>query len=186
MYKAYLIENEIRFVNDDDVGYDTQYLVEEREFTNDELKYPTVLNGVIVVDENKKSNDLLEITYLNKLNEIKKERDYNIKNGKFISKIIAGFEVDCRRDGINNDIQNIQALIDGMTATNQTSVNYSGTTNKKILTLAELQTLYIEMVQYGLSHYEKKHKKDDDINVIYNDANLTIQEKITAIEAIVW
>jgi len=184
--KAYLMENEIRFVKDDDIGYDSQYLVEEREFTNDELKYPTVLNGKIIVDEIRKSNELLNLVYQNKLNEIKRERDSMIKNGKFISESISGFEIDCRRDGINNDIQNIQALIDGMIATNQTSVNYSGTTSKKILTLAELQTLYIEMVQYGLSHYEKKHKKDDDINVIYNDTNLTIQEKIMAIEAIVW
>jgi len=187
-----LKSSEIR-IDNNDYGEAVQF-VKRRAVTQAEIDANNIgalkLSGSdFVIDQTVIDADLqkqLDKIYADKLSEIKTARNTALINGKFISASVAGFEIDCRSDGITNDVLNVSALIDGMTATSATTVVYKGTTAEQTLTLAQLQALYIEMIQYGMAIYDNKIKKDKAINLIYNDSVKTVQQKMAEIQAVIW
>jgi hypothetical protein len=91
-----------------------------------------------------------------KENEIRDSFTDNFVNGKFMSETL-GIEVDCRRNGKDNDLQNVQNLIEDMTEEGETSVDYVGYTEiKQGVTIDQLKKLLKEMRKYGRGTYTKK------------------------------
>jgi len=127
----------------------------------------------------------LDNVYADKLTEIKTSRDNLLENGKLITSTIANFEIDCRYRPIN-DALNVKGLIDGMTALNIPTVTYMGTTTEKTISLANLQSIYLEMITQINGIFDHKIKKDVAIKAIYNDSVKTVQQKMTEIQAITW
>jgi len=79
------------------------------------------------------------------------------EEGHFMSATL-GIEVDCRRVGIKNDIQNVDGLIldyDNLSVMEKHYVGYTETTSFP-LTFTQLNSLKLEMVQWGKSQYNKK------------------------------
>lgn len=188
--KNYWINNELK-QNDYDTFHDSEGKpikpICDRILTNDEVKYgePNAAMTDFAVDQAKKSqaeSKKLDNLYVDKLAMIKQRRDDLILSAKFTSQSIPDFEVDCRL----NDVSIVRSLLDGMTATSTNSIIYVGTTSEKQMTIAQFQILYIEMINFGLSIFEHKHKKDKDIKSIYTDATKTVLEKIALMEAITW
>ena len=90
-------------------------------------------------------------------------------NGRFTSAL--GFDVNARRGGIQNDLQNVETLIN----LNQTIFRDADNTIRNVTAL-DLVTIKTEMQQYGLSLYQHKWALEADI-----EAALT-EEEINAIE----
>lgn len=89
-----------------------------------------------------------------------------------------GFPMDARRDGVNNDLDNMiqlaQAMIDeGMTTAEVTDANNV----KQACTLAQVQTLVREIRLCGLARYAKKSTLRDQVNAATT---------VAAVEAITW
>jgi hypothetical protein len=113
---------------------------------------------------------------MRKLTSIKQSFESAMATGKFTSTSL-GIEVDCRRSANKNDSQNVDGLIDVMTAGDVASVSYVGFSSSVVATLAQLKVLSIEMKQYALSLYTKKWALETATS------GATTQE---AIDAIVW
>lgn len=105
------------------------------------------INGKVNKDKRK---------WADKENEIKASFTENFINGRLFSETL-GIEVDCRRNGKDNDIQNVQNLIEDMTENGETSVDYVGYTEiKKGVTIDQLKNLLKEMRKHGRDTYTKK------------------------------
>lgn len=111
------------------------------------------------------------------LETLKKEKKEEINiafvnaasNGRFTSAL--GFDVNARRSGIQNDLQNVETLI----SLNQTIFRDADNTTRNVTAL-DLVTIKTEIQQHGLSLYEHKWELEADI-----EAALT-EEEINAIE----
>lgn len=108
----------------------------------------------------------VEVYYTGTLEENKQEAMQQIKmefegsfvNGSFISSL--GFRVDNRRSGIKNDLENIRGMIDvGILFFK----DYDGNTHQ--LTLSEMNTIKIEMINDGMMKYQNKWSKEEKINL---------------------
>jgi hypothetical protein len=91
-------------------------------------------------------------------------------NGHFNSPTL-GIEVDCRRGGINNDIQNLERLIKRMNRENILETPYKGYTEEVVATIDQLNTLLEEMGDYGLLLYLKKWQLEEQVKNV-NDSEL--------------
>ena len=107
-----------------------------------------------------------------KLDLLSKMFNNILTEGHFFSQTLQ-IEVDCRRTGIKNDLQNVENLIGYLETSNQTELNiYRGYTNPETsitqyaynVTLEQLQQLKLEMIQYGLQLYNRKWQLEDLIN----------------------
>ena len=58
IFKAYKIADEIRFVPENNYGYPDYEIIEEREFSDDERRWPLFKSGKIKVDEMRRNKDL--------------------------------------------------------------------------------------------------------------------------------
>jgi len=101
-----------------------------------------------------------------------------IQNGSTVSQSQAGFNIDVRRNDRDNDIDNIKGMIDLITASIVIApVAWVGVSESRSLTLAELETLKIEMLVYGAQVYQKKHTLE---------AQLALCKTITDYLSVVW
>lgn len=79
-----------------------------------------------------------------------------IANGNFLSESLS-IDVDYRRSGTKNDLQNVEALISYMEINNIPQVVYKGFEYQSALaTLQQLKDLRLEMQAYGVYLYGKK------------------------------
>ena len=77
-------------------------------------------------------------------------------SGHFLSTAI-GIEIDCRREGKDNDLQNVERLIKKMERSNIGTITYHGyIEDKDNVTSAMLETLTEEMDDFVLYNYNKK------------------------------
>jgi len=98
----------------------------------------------------------LDLMKLKKQRDISLSFENNFSNGYFLSSAL-GIEVDCRRAGMKNDLQNVQGLISYMSRNSIAKINYVGYTEIKAnVTPAMLTALLAEMEDYALQMYEKK------------------------------
>jgi hypothetical protein len=91
-----------------------------------------------------------------KLNEIIFSFDSEIAAGHFASSAL-GIDVDCRRSGLKNDLQNVQGLISYMSRKSISSIEYVGYSETITgVTVSMLESLCAEMEDYVLALYQKK------------------------------
>lgn len=98
-------------------------------------------------------------------NLISKSWENEFINGKFLSETL-GIEVDCRRDGIRNDAQNVDGMIqdyDNLANNEKYYTGYSESTDFP-LTLEQLQNLKLEMIRNVKGLYMKKRLKHYQID----------------------
>jgi hypothetical protein len=101
----------------------------------------------------------------------------DLQKGHFMSPAL-GIEVDCRRDSLKNDLQNVQGLISYATRKNKDTVDYVGYSEiKKGVNKTKLLELSYEMEDYVMALYQKKWA----VETILNSA-ATIEE----LEQIIW
>ena len=101
-----------------------------------------------------------------KLADIRSQFEYAIKFGRFMTTSLGenNFEVDCRRNERDNDLQNIDGMIELVSVGAVPSpILWKGVGETKSLTLSELQSLKIEMLAYGANVYQKKHILESQI-----------------------
>lgn len=83
---------------------------------------------------------------------------------------VLGIDVDYRRNGTYNDLQNVEVLINVMTSTGQTETVYSGYEDQKApATFQQIKDLKKEMELYSVILYNKKkglEKNIDDATTI--------------------
>lgn len=114
-----------------------------------------------------------------KLNEI---------NGAFVNAMVIGVidftipssgivtKIDARRDGVNNDLENVKGLIDYMQVNNLTTIMFRCNDDiEREFTLNDLVELSKALLQYGLGLYQKKHALEDAVK------NATTIEEVMAI-----
>lgn len=106
-----------------------------------------------------------------KLDYIRQKFEETFKTGKFTSSL--GFETDCRRYGQYLDKDNLESLIKigsypiyWMDANGQFHA----------LTSTDAQTLLTEMIQFGLSQYQKKWALENAIAAAQNEQDLSVIE----------
>ena len=99
--------------------------------------------------------DLTEKERTNKLNEIVSSFNEQLSNGYFMSTAL-GIEVDCRRSGIKNDLQNVQGLVSFLERRGDTETHYVGYSGTVLATVDQLKTLCTEMEDHVLRLYEQK------------------------------
>jgi len=88
----------------------------------------------------------------------------DLQKGHFMSTAL-GIEVDCRRDSLKNDLQNVQGLISYMTRYEAESVNYVGYSEiKQNVAKDNLITLCGEMEDYVMALYQKKWTMETILN----------------------
>ena len=93
-----------------------------------------------------------------KLNEIYTSFENEFKNGKLMSSL--GFEVDCRRDGVKFDKDNLQSLIQ----LNLYPIPFKDSNGVvHSLTEADANILLNEMINKGLWIYQNKWEKENQI-----------------------
>ena len=108
------------------------------------------LAGIITLDE------YIIRLKAKKTEEILGKFDINLLSGSFKSTAI-GIDIDCRRSGSKNDLQNIQGLISNMTRNSITTIDYVGVSEiKSKVTIANLNKIILEMEDYTLGLYQKK------------------------------
>lgn len=159
-----LVENGIKLVN---LFFDDWYKKEPQKFNR---------SGVIIEAEPTIKNNL-DLAKQHAISQIKGSFKQAFENGHFISNSL-GIEVDCRRNGDDNDKQNVEGLISNMTRNSKATVNYTGYSEIKTgVTKTQLEELVAEMEDHVLSLYEKKWMKQLEIQ-----SATTIEE----VKAIVW
>ena len=121
-------------------------------------------------------SERFKMAYDNKTEEMSLSFGRNLSNGIFQSTAL-GIKVDCRRNSINNDLQNVQGLISTMTRNNISQINYVGYEQTAVATIAKLTTLTYEMEDFALSLYQKKWEKE---------SALTAATTIEQVNAITW
>ena len=108
-----------------------------------------------------------------KTSEISQAFDNEFKSGYFYSDIF-GIDVDLRRTGEKNDLQNVEGLIDDFENLEEYEkyyVGYSETTDF-LFTLIQLQDLKIEMIQEGRRRFVKKRLKYIQVEACTTEAEL--------------
>lgn len=100
-----------------------------------------------------------------KKKEIKEKFQYNLMYGAFISATL-GIVVDCRRNTIDNDLQNVSNLIADMQDEGETNSLFVGVSEKISITISQLEELKKEMIKYGRSVYTQKHTLENKIDLI--------------------
>ena len=99
-----------------------------------------------------------------KLREIYNSFDKELSEGFFKSAVL-GIDVDCRREGTKNDLQNVQGLISYMERNGVETTNYVGYSEvKDNVTTEMLNALIIEMEDHVLSLYQKKWALESQIS----------------------
>lgn len=134
-------------------------------------------NNDVEIDLVKKAEyetNLLNKARENKKAQLKQAFESSLENGKFMSQVI-GIEVDCRRGGTKNDIQNMEII--HKHALDSDTINFIGVTSQKPITKTQLGQLISEAEIYAYGIYQKKFAKDSALQKA-----ATIQD----IEAIVW
>ena len=115
-------------------------------------------------DEDKISLGIIDINspeYFNKcrdekLNEISQAFDNEFIKGYFFSEAL-GIDVDYRRNGTKNDLQNVEKLIKFMERKSLTEMVYYGYEKQETLaTLTNIKTLVEEMEDHGVFLHGKK------------------------------
>ena len=107
---------------------------------------------------------------------IKQSFKNEFTTGKFLSTAI-GIEVDLRRNGMDNDLENAKELLIDMTEMELTEIEYIGYSETVVITLDQLKNLIIEMRKTGFARYINKWAKEIEI-----DACTTKEE----LEFIIW
>jgi len=81
-------------------------------------------------------------------------------SGKFTS-VSIGIEVDCRREGTRNDLQNVTGMITDYDNLTEIEKYYKGTeeTTSFPCSLQQLQDLELEMIRFAKTNYFKKREK---------------------------
>lgn len=101
----------------------------------------------------------------------------NIAAGFFRSEALA-IDVDYRRSGVKNDLQNVEALVSYMEKELISSVIYKGYEDQKApANLQQLKSLIAEMQAFGVYLYNKKDALKSQIDAA---------ETIEAVKNIVW
>jgi hypothetical protein len=104
-----------------------------------------------------------------KAEEIKSAFESAAMYGRFTS--VLGFDVDARRGGVKNDLQNIEVLID-IGATEFRDANNI----VRNVTTSDLATIKTEMQQYGMSLYAHKWDLEAELE------NAETEEDLNAIQ----
>jgi transcriptional regulator CtsR len=102
-----------------------------------------------------------------KLDEIRLAFENAALNGRFTSSL--GFDVNARRGGIQNDLQNVEALI-SLGATQFRDADKI----MRNITALDLVTIKTEMQQYGLGLYEHKWQLEAAVNAAVDEADLEV------------
>jgi len=112
------------------------------------------INNVFIVSEEHEMKSLLDL----KLSQVEDIFDTMMFSGVFTSSL--GFPVDNRRSEGKNDKDNVQSLIDL-----QLSPVYFKDSNNEFheLTIQDLETIKMEMVQDGLAKYQWKWAKQQEL-----------------------
>ena len=109
--------------------------------------------------------------------EISEAFENNIAAGFFRSEAL-GIDVDYRRSGVKNDLQNVEALVSYMEKELISSVIYKGYEDQTTpANLQQLKSLIAEMQAYGVF----LHNKKDTLK-----AQIDAAETIEAVKNIVW
>lgn len=107
-----------------------------------------------------------------KLQEVSTGFQYALSNGHFFSQTLQ-IEIDCRRNAVQNDLQNVQNIIKYLVSMQAPGLSeYRGYTNPETLetayaqnvSLEQLQQIEIEMIGYGLILYNTKWAFENAIN----------------------
>ena len=104
----------------------------------------------------------LEAAKEKKQAEIKEAFHNNIETGSFLSDVL-GIWVDCRRSGVNNDLQNAQGLLSYMQRNDVEAVEYVGQTEKKVARQNNIAELIGEMEAYAVALYTKKWELEEQL-----------------------
>jgi len=141
--------------------YDDPY---EREgFVCPFKKIESKINAVQTKDNN------IDMAKTAKYEEISTSYQQEFITGYYYSDVI-GIDVDYRRNGTYNDLQNVEVLINVMTETGQTETVYSGYEDQKApATFQQIKDLKTEMELYSVILYNKKkglEKNIDDATTI--------------------
>ena len=72
-------------------------------------------------------------------------------------------EVDCRRSGEKNDLQNVQGLISYLERNRETETIYVGYSESKTVTIQMLKSLCTEMEDHVLALYHKKWQLEEQV-----------------------
>ena len=111
-------------------------------------------------------DEALKLQYYKDLknNEIKNSF-YNIFNEGFTSPTL-NITIDCRRDGLNNDIQNYTQLLDLLKSgvTSEVQIRCKDNSLSEPLDQDKLQTLINETTIYGIQMYQKKWLLNEQVN----------------------
>jgi hypothetical protein len=111
-------------------------------------------------------DEQLKLQYYKDLknNEIKNSF-YNIFNEGFTSPTL-NITIDCRRDGLNNDIQNYTQLLDLLKSgvTSEVQIRCKDNSLSEPLDQDKLQTLINETTIYGIQMYQKKWLLNEQVN----------------------
>ena len=102
-----------------------------------------------------------------KLKSLKDAFDHQKRNGKCDSSL--GFIIDNRRNGLENDISNVQSLIEVGQTTYYIDVDDN---EHESITVEQLQTMKMNMVVDGLRKYGIKKAVKDLINSANNQSEL--------------
>lgn len=131
----------------------------------------------IIIKPTKDNNIILARSYQRDL--ISESFHNSFKNGKFISEAI-GIEVDCRRDGDLNDLQNVEGMIADYDNLTDIKKHYKGVseTTSFPCTLEQLQALKIEMIREST---DNRYFKKSQLYALIDSKN-TISE----VKEIVW
>ncbi len=148
----------------------------ESQFNKYKGKKVTYENGVFSFDFNMEKQA--------KLNEVSEKFLQMFKSGTFVSASL-GFEVDNRRYGKDNDKDNVESLIYKLSSMpTGTTIQFKAVDGFHDLTLSQLDSLKKEMIADGLSKYEWKFQKENEINSIVVDENTTLEQALEQLEAI--
>jgi len=173
--KAYNINNNIVFTTD---SYDLQYLIEERNFSADEMKYPKIQAGRIVVDTVAKTQaDTIKLNQLygTKYQAIKAQEEVRIKQGftYTLNGVLTRFNADDKGQRFLNGlatmvVANILTTDFGpFTAYDNTDVT---------IPHADIIPLGVACVQYIQSVHAWKRTKEAALDALYAANNIVGME----------
>jgi ATP-dependent DNA ligase len=120
----------------------------------------------------------LETSKEQKIDEISSSfNKETFEEGKFLSTTL-GIEIDCRRTLTKNDKQNVDGLIDLMTESGMTEIEFVGVSaTKPKTTIVMLEKVKTEMSKFVYDQYQKKFALEKQIEQA---------KTIEAVEAIKW
>ena len=128
-------------------------------------------DGSVVVDNR------LEVAKEFKDAEISASYSQEFITGFFHSEVM-GIDIDYRRNGTKNDLQNVDVLIEVMTDTGTTETEFRGYQDQKAnVTLDQIKAMRKEMLLYSTTLYGKKEGLENQVL-----AAVTIEE----VQAIKW